>query len=235
MIQSLHQFIKTLLLFPFLWLNDWRQYFIALHRWYRKPNFIKVDCLILLQYLLRQPYFLCRSSLSQYPDDQVQRIYGETFFTTLDLLLRKVDITKDDVVFELGCGRGRNVFFIGAVYGCDAVGIDLTPTFINTANKITNRFQLRNVEFHEANIMHISYKEATIIYLYGSAFQQDAINNLVEAFDTAPPGTRIISITCALHHHAPEGFLTLNEHLNVPFIWGLADAYLYTVNSSLAN
>ncbi len=41
----------------------------------------------------------------------------------MDVIARECGIQKEDVVFELGCGRGRTCFWLNTFIGCKVVGI----------------------------------------------------------------------------------------------------------------
>ncbi len=225
--QSALLVLKTLLQFPFLWLYEWIQYGIAIKRWYRCDKFLIVDLHCLVSYLFSAPYLLCRRYLRQFPDDQVQRVYGETSFTSLDTIMQHLALREEDVVYDLGCGRGRCVFFLRAVYGCKVVGIDLTPTFVTRANRIAAMHGITDVTFDCANVMDYDFTEATVIYIYASAFKESAIVNLADALRRASPGTRIASVTFPLDQYTDEPYLKLVNELALPFSWGKAQVFLY--------
>ena len=51
----------------------------------------------------------------------------------VDAMLTIANVTKDDVVYDLGCGDGRIVVTAAKKYGARAVGIDIDPARIREA------------------------------------------------------------------------------------------------------
>jgi len=58
--------------------------------------------------------------------------YVPTRYPVVDEMLRLAAVTKDDVVYDLGCGDGRIVIGAAQKYGCRGVGFDLDPDRIIT-------------------------------------------------------------------------------------------------------
>src|SRR5437773_2472288 len=56
-----------------------------------------------------------------------QIIYVPTPQKVVDRMLELAKLTKDDVVFDLGCGDGRVVVSAARKYGARGVGIDIDP------------------------------------------------------------------------------------------------------------
>ncbi len=52
----------------------------------------------------------------------------------IDAMLTLAHVTKDDVVYDLGCGDGRIVIAAARQYGARGVGIDIDPERIREAN-----------------------------------------------------------------------------------------------------
>ena len=82
-------------------------------------------------------------------------------------MLRLAGVTKNDIVYDLGCGDGRIVIAAAKEIGARGVGIDIDPERIKDANEnarkagVTNRLQFRNEDLFEADI-----REATVVTLY---------------------------------------------------------------------
>ena len=53
----------------------------------------------------------------------------------LDLICRKIGITKDDRVLDIGCGFGSLAKYASSTYGCSVVGINISPGQANEARK----------------------------------------------------------------------------------------------------
>lgn len=107
MTQALFSQLKAFACSPLYLAIDVFEYLIAVARYYPNPQFRRADLRCLRAYFLRDPYAMYRRYLRDFPDDEVQKIYGESFFTTLDAIAKAVNLAEKDVVYDLGCGRGR--------------------------------------------------------------------------------------------------------------------------------
>jgi SAM-dependent methyltransferase len=67
-------------------------------------------------------------------------IYVPTPQEVVEAMLKVTKVTKDDVVYDLGCGDGRIVVTAAKEYGAHGVGIDIDPQRIQeaTANVQSN-------------------------------------------------------------------------------------------------
>jgi SAM-dependent methyltransferase len=82
-------------------------------------------------------------------------------------MLRLAGVTKDDVVYDLGCGDGRVVITAAKEFGARGVGVDIDPVRIreSVANAqqagVARLVQFRNQDLYEADI-----HDATVVMLY---------------------------------------------------------------------
>jgi len=190
------------------------------------PPFRRADIRCLLAYLVHTPEAVCHRYLRHFPENEVQKIYGETFFTTLEAIANAVQLGKDDVIYDLGCGRGRSVFWFNAMYGCRSIGVEINPVFVTQAQKIQSKVGMNNVTFLLANVMDIDYGDATVIYLYGTAFNDVAITRLVKRFKTLKTGTRVVSVSYALNAYADEPLFEMEQKLVGKYLWGSTEIYI---------
>jgi cyclopropane fatty-acyl-phospholipid synthase-like methyltransferase len=52
---------------------------------------------------------------------------------------RKITLTQDSRVLDIGCGLGGPARYLANSYGCRVDGIDLTPELIETGQVLTER------------------------------------------------------------------------------------------------
>ncbi|HJV84792.1 MAG TPA: class I SAM-dependent methyltransferase [Noviherbaspirillum sp.] len=218
--------LLALAAYPVHVLNGFKEYATTIRRYYPNPRFRRADLLCLWAYLTRDPHAICEHFLRDYPDDQVQKMYGESFFTTLEKIAEAVDLDDKDVVYDLGCGRGRSVFWFNTMFGCRAVGIEINPMFVINARLIQKALDIDNVEFILSNLMDADYSDATVIYLYGTALSDTAIVNLVERFVTLKPGTRVVTVSYSLSRYTELPMFALEKTIRGKFVWGETDIYI---------
>jgi SAM-dependent methyltransferase len=226
MSQALTSYAKALVSAPRYLATDVSEFFTTITRYYSNAQFRRADLRCLRAYLLRSPYNICQRYLRDLPDARVQKIYGETFFTTLDTIAKAVNLTENDVIYDLGCGRGRGVFWFNAMYKCRAIGVEIYPVFVTEARKIKKKLGIDGVDFIYANLMDIDYDDATVIYFYGTAFKDKAIASVVDRFKSLKPGTRVVSVSYALTAYTDSPVFELEQKIRGKFLWGEADIFI---------
>jgi SAM-dependent methyltransferase len=200
------------------------EFIFVCFKYYRHFHFLKIDAALLFSYLPTNPFRLSKRFLLERGESDVYT-YGETPLTTLDLISHICNLSKDDVVFELGCGRGRTCFWLNQFIGCTVVGIDYVPVFIEKGQKIKDRFHIQGVSFRLEDLFQADLTGATVIYLYGTCFSESSIDLLIENFKQLPEGTKIITVSYPLEYR-PEAPFQIVKQFTAPFTWGTTDVYL---------
>src|SRR4030043_216087 len=78
-------------------------------------------------------------------------------------MLRMAKVTKDDVVYDLGCGDGRIVITAAKVFGARGVGVDLDPVRIKESNENAIKAGvIDRVKFFQQDLFEINLSEATV-------------------------------------------------------------------------
>ncbi len=114
-------------------------------------------------------------------------------------MLRLANVTRNDVVYDLGCGDGKVVIAAAKVFGARGVGIDIDPVRIEesveSAKKqgVAQRVRFRNEDLFTANI-----REATVVTLF--LYQWINIKLRPKLLKELKPGTRVVSN----YHHMGE-------------------------------
>jgi cyclopropane fatty-acyl-phospholipid synthase-like methyltransferase len=114
---------------------------------------------------------LCSSVLLQRALAQQTRtpdvVYLPTPPTVVQGMLKLANITKNDVVYDLGCGDGRIVIEAARRYGVRAVGIDIDPKRIAEARANAKAAGVENrVEFRVGDLFEADLRGATVVTLY---------------------------------------------------------------------
>lgn len=224
---GVHEVLRLLALYPRYVFTDAMDFLRTLKRYYPNAQFRRADWRFLLAYLFRDADKICVRHVRHLPDDQVQKIWGETFFSTLDDVARAVRLNENDVMYELGCGRGRGVFWLNAFHGCRVVGVEINPVFMKIATRIRDRVQADGVEFITANLLDLDYSPASVIYLYGTAFSDAALRQLMKRFATLRPGARVASVSARLGRYSNTPLFELEQTIQGKFLWGRADIFIY--------
>ncbi|MFI5342986.1 MAG: class I SAM-dependent methyltransferase [Chlamydiales bacterium] len=223
------EWIKLLLLNLKITLHQIYEYLRVIVKYYSHGSFYQIDIYLLLAYLFDNPFKVSKRFLLRKGDRDIYT-YGETPLTTLDLLARRCNISAKDLVFELGCGRGRSCFWLNQLIGCRVVGIDYVPEFINRASKVKEKFHLETVEFRLEDILSTDLTGATVIYLYGTCLPDALILQLIQHLMRLPKGTKIITVSFSLADYYPNATFKVVDYFPASFTWGMGDVYLSEVS-----
>jgi len=110
----------------------------------------------------------------------------------LDVMLSMAKVTKDDVLYDLGCGDGRIVVTAAKRFGCHGVGIDINPVRIAESKGNAAKAKVTDsVRFIEQNLFDADIREATVVTLYLLPDVNLKLRpNLIKQLK---PGTRVVS------------------------------------------
>lgn len=149
-------------------------------------------------------------------------IYYPTPPETVAEMLRLAQITKGDVLYDLGSGDGRIPIAAAREYGIRAVGIEIDPKLVTEAEEKARQANVAElVRFRNEDMFHIDIREATIVTLYLS----EKLNVLLrpKLLRELRPGSRIISHDFRMGDWKPE------QTVRVP--WGklYRTVYVWTV------
>lgn len=118
-------------------------------------------------------------------------IYVPTPQPVVDAMLQVAGVTKDDVVYDLGCGDGRIPVTAAKQYGARAIGIDIDPQRIQEANDNVRANGVENkVKILNADLFETDFSEATVVTLY---LLPSLNQKLIPKLKQLRPGTRIVS------------------------------------------
>jgi SAM-dependent methyltransferase len=82
-------------------------------------------------------------------------------------MLRIAEVSKNDLLYDLGCGDGRIVITAAQRYGALGVGVDINPKRIKESIYNARRAGVRDrVEFLQQNVFDIDFGNATVVALY---------------------------------------------------------------------
>ena len=118
-------------------------------------------------------------------------VYVPTPDDVVAKMLEVVGVTKDDLVYDPGCGDGRIVITAAKKYGCRGVGIELSPKLVREAraNAVRNGVADR-VQILEEDIYAVDMGKATVVTLY----LLPGMNvKLIPQLQKLKPGARIVA------------------------------------------
>lgn len=148
--------------------------------------------------------------------------YGEITYQSTRDLIQQLDLGKDDVFFDLGCGVGKVCCQVALTTPARAVGIELSHTRCTLAQKtkqclIDKKACANNtkLEFYEQNILDAHLEPATVIFACSTCFSDQLMQALTQKFETLPKLKRVVT----LKELAPTNHFTLSKTFHLPMTW----------------
>lgn len=194
------------------------------------PHFAQYDRVFERNYLGRNPFSIAKAFFKQRGEQDIYN-YGETPLTVFAHIAQESHLSSTDRILDLGCGRGKGVFFLSHLLQCVVVGVDWIPCFIEQAQRSAEEMRPRlQVAFCCAEFSTVDLSSFTVIYLYGTGLTDACIETLVERFEQLAPHVKIFTVSYPLIDYSCK-FKTVQSWL-VQFPWGQAELYLNQLHSS---
>jgi len=146
--------------------------------------------------------------------------YEPTPQKVVDALLRLAKVTREDVVWDLGCGDGRIPVTAAKVYGCKACGFDVEPERVKESLANVRKHGVEGlVAIEQRDIFTLDLsKGPTVVTLY----LLPRLNaKLLPQLRKLPPGVRVISVAHRMADIKPDEQTVVDTEL------GEFDVYLW--------
>lgn len=146
---------------------------------------------------------IAAAALAQAPRRQPDVPYVPTPQEVVDEMLKLGNVSKNDVLYDLGSGDGRIVITAAQKFGTRGTGIDINPERIKEANENAQKASVTDkVKFLEQDLFEANFKDATVVTLY----LLPGINLKLrpKLWHDLKPGTRIVSHSFDMGDWTPE-------------------------------
>ena len=130
-------------------------------------------------------------------------IFVPTPNEVVDTMLRMAAVTRNDTVYDLGCGDGRIVIIAAQKFGARGVGIDIDPERVAEATDnvkkagVADRVRIIRGDLFEADI-----STATVVTLY--LLTDLNLRLRPKLWRDLSPGTRVVSHAFSMGDWKPE-------------------------------
>jgi len=129
--------------------------------------------------------------------------YVPTPEDVVDRMLQLGRVTKNDVVYDLGCGDGRSVVTAAKKYGARGVGVDIDPQRIAESEANAKRAGVEHlVSFKLEDAMRVDVSPATVVTLYLLSSSNLKLRPILTK--QLKPGARIVSHAFSMGDWAPD-------------------------------
>jgi SAM-dependent methyltransferase len=142
--------------------------------------------------------------------------YVSTPHEVVTAMLRLAHVTRDDVVYDLGCGDGRIVITAAQTYGARGTGVDLDPQRILEAevNARQARVETR-VRFLLQDLFATDLRDATVVTLY--LLPQVNLQLRPMLLRDLKPGSRVVSHEFSMDDWRPDH--SIRQHDRNIYLW----------------
>jgi protein-L-isoaspartate O-methyltransferase len=169
--------------------------------------------LLLVGLLVQQSSNLSRLAKKAFSDEETPRRPDVSYVPTpqkvVDRMLELAEVTKDDVVYDLGCGDGRIVITAAREYGCRAIGYDIVDWVIEAARENVAQAGVEDlVKIERADIFTLDLSDASVITLY---LLPDLNVRLIPQLEKLRPGVRIVSHNFDMKGVQPDQVVTVKD------------------------
>ena len=150
----------------------------------------------------------------------------DVIFVASDLAIVKAmltlaAVTRDDVVYDLGCGDGRIPITAAKVYGARGVGVDIDPQRIAEANANAKQAGVAHlVTFKLQDAMTTDLSDATVVTLYLLSSSNLKLRPILTR--QLKPGARIVSHAFSMGDWQPEKVDNFTDSASNPrtlYLW----------------
>lgn len=143
-----------------------------------------------------------------------------TEYEVLDLLLDRYELSSDDHIVDVGCGKGRALFYLAKQTGCFATGIEFNENVFEFLQENYNQFGYVHEEAVNIQIVQQSAEtfrfspDQSVIYFFNpfsTKIFKAVIEHLLQSIDRHPREVDII-----MYYPHPDYINYLNQE--TPFL-----------------
>jgi SAM-dependent methyltransferase len=156
------------------------------------------------------------------PSRPPDAIYLPTDEEIVKVMLDVAQVTKDDIVYDLGSGDGRIPIAAAKRFGARGIGIEIDPALVAESKAKALRAGVADrVRFVEGDIFEADFKDATVVTLYLGPEVNLRLRPKLLA--DLKPGTRIVS------HNYDMGDWKPDKAIRVDFQYGSSHTVYFWV------
>ena len=136
--------------------------------------------------------------------------YMATPQEVVDRMLQMAEVTKGDVVYDLGSGDGRLVITAAKRYGARGVGIEIDPALITQSRANARKEGVESlVEFREQDALAVDVSPASVVTLYLLSGANLKLRPILQK--ALKPGSRIVSHQFGMGDWVPTRTETITD------------------------
>lgn len=151
------------------------------------------------------------------------REYEPTRYKTIQKILNALELNKEDVFVDYGCGKGRVVFVVAMKKIKKVIGLEIDKKMLQIANSNLKNFNknLSPVELIDIDAANFDPKEGTILFMFNPFGEKTMINVIEEikkSLKTYPRKIRIVYHNPKLENILKDqNWLVIDKEINSIF------------------
>jgi cyclopropane fatty-acyl-phospholipid synthase-like methyltransferase len=164
------------------------------------------------------------ASTADYPEEIP---FVPTPIEVVDRMLELAEVTKSDVVYDLGSGDGRIVIRAAKKYGARGVGIEMDKLLLEKARKAATAEGVSHlVDFRAEDALKVDLSPATVVTVYMLPWFNEAMKPRFQK--DLKPGSRIVAHDFGIDGWRPDKVEKLekperriggNIHYHTIYLW----------------
>lgn len=159
--------------------------------------------------------------------------YGEILPFSLAQLIQKLNLTKDDILFDLGSGAGKVCIQVALTSPAKAVGIELSNTRHTLAQNMKRKFLDKKIlidknklKFIEGNVSQFDLRSGTVFFMCSTCFSDELMKDLTHKLKMIPHNIKIVTLRTLPLDEASD--IKLLDTLSLPMSWSDGSSvYIY--------
>ena len=141
--------------------------------------------------------------LSSLPNSIINGEDAELSDETLREIFRFANLTKNDIFYHLGCGKGNSIIIALEEFRVKkAIGIDNNKEKISQGQELLQKKHITNGSFRHQDITISDINDASVILFWFS--DEKIIEEMIPKFQNLKPGCKIITIWGPLTGYMPD-------------------------------
>ncbi len=124
--------------------------------------------------------------------------YGPTTYYALNKIKKLVNFSENDVFLDLGCGKGRVLFFFSNLKLKKIIGIEIDDFLYKSALSNLKRFRkiVTPIEIHKIDAAKYKFSDETIVFMYNPFGSQTTNQVFVNLQKNLKKNPRKIKLLC---------------------------------------
>ena len=195
------------------------------HRlFYKNRSFKKLDLFFHKLYHLKNPYRICKE-YNRAKGLTSCHSYGETPLTVFQEMFEKGNLKTSDSFVDLGCGRGRGVFFASSFFGCHSIGVELIPFFCKQAKEISSFAKMKKLQFFCQEMTSFDVTLGSFFYFYALCMEEKEVALTVAHLEKMTLGSKVVSVSFPITEYSSSFSLISSWEAKYP--WGKTRLFLH--------